>query len=364
MGNWGVAQSVKHVLALRLARIPVTRHARAKISAAVCHPATGYMCYRDGAGNPKCRDPNPPPPPDPTTIVQTQVVTETYQPPSHATTSQAVQTGAVLGSETKKSVGAIVGGVVAGVIAVVVLVLGFIFWRRRQTSETPATGTQPNYPPAPPNTNQYNIAGAVPPTPNSGDPFLTPMGQHQNLGVSYPNGTPAPGTPPSGSNSGTGPYDASHYSGLPEPQQNEMDGSAMPLSTPRSDLTHPHLLPMSIVHSQQPQPQPQTSDARPWSGYAQSSGVSPAPYVESNNSQPGGWTAPANNGWTNPPPQTQVYATPLYAGQSDTGAGRPPSTAPRSPPMSPPLPDVYGGMAAGGSEGGGMPVGVAPRVDV
>ncbi|KAG8746984.1 hypothetical protein FRC10_002783 [Ceratobasidium sp. 414] len=433
----GVAQSVKPVLVLLLARIPVTRHVQAKISAAVCHPATGYICFRDNAGNAKCRDPNPPPPttapepsstfippppppqtteaetstyvpppppPDPTTIVvsitRTQVVTETHQAtqtplptptpqptwtfqpgsssPSRAagsaTTSQPVQTDAVLGSQTKKNVGAIAGGVVAGVVAVVILVGALIFWRRRQTSETPATGAQPNYPPAPPNTNQYNPTGAIPPTPNSGDPFLTPMGQHQNLGVSYLNGAPAPGTPPSGSNSGTGPHNASQYSGLPELQQNEMSGFAMPAPMPRYSSSHPRPLPMSVEHSQQPQPQ--TPNARPWSSYAQPHGVNPAPYVESNNSRTGGWAAPENNGWANPPPQAQAgYAVPPYAGQPNTGPGRPPSTVyqpsshlayspPGSPPMSPPLPDVYGGMAAGGSGGGGLPAGAAPPVNV
>ncbi|KAG9084186.1 hypothetical protein FS749_005419 [Ceratobasidium sp. UAMH 11750] len=254
-----------------------------------CCP-TGYQCYRDAAGNPLCRNPNPPPPtssdppepsttyvpppppptteqetstyvppppppPDTRTVViqttQTQVVTQTYQvtqtswptqppqqtrtfppsssSPSRGTTSQAVQTGAVLGSETKTSVGAIAGGVVAGVVAVVVLILALVFWRRRQAKQAAATNVQPPPPPPPPNTvppnpNPFISTGAVPPTPNSGDPFLTPMGQHQNLGVSYFNGVPASTNPPSGSNSGTGPYNASHYSGLPEPQQNEMSG--------------------------------------------------------------------------------------------------------------------------------------------
>ncbi|KAG8712615.1 hypothetical protein FRC08_014298 [Ceratobasidium sp. 394] len=244
-----------------------------------CCP-TGHQCYRDAIGNANCRDPNPPPPPPP---------------------------------DTKTNVGAIAGGVVAGVTAVVALVLAFIFWRRGQAKEAPATNVQP--PPAPPNTvppnpSPFNPTGAVPPTPNSGDPFLTPMGQHQNLGVSYFNGAPAPANPPSGSNSGVGPYNASHYSGLPEPQQSKTSGSTVPMPMPRYDSTHPHPLPMTIVHTGQ-QPQPQTPNARPWSGYTQSSG----PYAENNNSQSSGW-APANNGWASPPPQTLAgSASPPYADQ-------------------------------------------------
>ncbi|KAG9099854.1 hypothetical protein FRC06_004771, partial [Ceratobasidium sp. 370] len=399
-----------------------------------CCP-TGYQCYRDAAGNAKCRNPNappstsseppepsttyvpppppdtseaetstyvpPPPPPDTQTIVipttRTQVVTQTYQvtqtsqpaqtpqptfqpgsssssrATSSARTSQAVQTGAVIGSNTKTNVGAIAGGVVAGVVAIVVLVLVIIFWRRHQRAgETPAAGPQPNYPPVPPNTNQHNPSGLVPPTPNSGDPFLTPMGQHQNLGVSYFNGAPVPGSLPSGSNSGTGPYNISPYSGLPEPQQNEMSGSALPM--PRYDLTHPHPLPMTVVHSQQPQPQ--MPSARPWSGYVQPPGVNPAPYADSNNSQPSGWAAPTNNGWASPPPQGGNVSPP-HADQSSASVGvaRPPSTVyqpsshlayspPASPPGSPPVPDVYGGMAASGSGGGGLPAGAAPPMNV
>ncbi|KAG9085732.1 hypothetical protein FS749_004143 [Ceratobasidium sp. UAMH 11750] len=323
-----------------------------------CCP-TGYQCYRDTAGNAKCRDPNPPPPPPPDTRT-----TQTYQ-----VTSQAVQTGAFLGSETQTNVGAIAGGVVAGVIAVVVLVLALVFWRRRQAKEAPATNVQP--PLAPPNPSPFNPAGAIPSTPNSGDPFLTPMGQHQNLGVSYFNGAPAPTNPPSGSNSGTGPYNASHYSGLPEPQQNKTNGSAVPMPMPRYDSTHPQPLPMTIVHSQQPQPQ--TPNARPWSGYTQSS----EPYAENNNSQSSGWRAPANNEWTSPPPQTLAgSAGSPYAEQSGASAGSPPSTVnqpsshlaqspPGSPPGSLPLPDIYAsGMTAGASGGSGLPPGAAPPMNV
>ncbi|KAG9082011.1 hypothetical protein FRC06_005284 [Ceratobasidium sp. 370] len=271
-------------------RVAVQRDSSVARAEAAAGVATGHQCYRDAAGNVMCRNPNappftsskppevpppppdtseaetstyvpPPPPPDTQTIVipttRTQVVTQTYQvtqtsqpaqtpqptfqpgsssssrATSSARTSQAVQTGAVIGSNTKTNVGAIAGGVVAGVVAIVVLVLVIIFWRRHQRAgETPATGAQPSYPPVPPNTNQHNPSGLVPPTPNSGDPFLTPMGQHQNLGVSYFNGGLVPG-----SNSGAGPYNISHYSGLPEPQHNEMSGSAMPM--PPYDLTHP-----------------------------------------------------------------------------------------------------------------------------
>jgi hypothetical protein len=211
---------------------------------------------------------------------------------------------------------------------VIVLVIIVVVLRRKNANQAPSmdTGAQPVIPVTPANPDQYNSA-PVPPTPGSGDPFLTPMGQHQNLGASYFNGMPQPGSPAplSGSASGTGSgMYASQYSGLPEPQQNDMSGggmTAMPM--PRYDSTHPHPLAMSIVHSQQPEPD--NGGARPWSGYASglpSPGANPGVstyggYAESNNTHPSGWTNPTVN-------SNMGYANQVPAGEP--GPGRPPST--------------------------------------
>ncbi|KAG9121735.1 hypothetical protein FRC07_002188, partial [Ceratobasidium sp. 392] len=397
------------------------RVAQAEVAA---RRATGYQCYRDSTNAAKCRDPNPPPPttsytppepsttyvpptstteeetstyqpppPDPTTVVvsttrtviQTYPTTQTVQASASSasratssganTTSRAVETGAVIGAQTTKAnTGAIVGGVVAGVVAIVLLVIIIIVLRRRSKSETPSTGAQSAYPPVPPKPSQYNEAGMAPPTPGSGNPFLTPMAQNQNLGASYFGGVAAPGSPvtttPSGSNSGTGPYNAPHYSGLPEPQQNAIGGFGTAMPTPRYDSSHPHPLPMTIVHSQQPQNSSGGSVSRPWSGYVPPPTANSAPYAESNNSQPSAWAVPTNNS-TSPPPQ-MGYANPPYADQSGSRPGRPASTVYQpsshvaySPPGSPPLPEVYGGMAPSGSGGvGGLPPGAAPPANM
>ncbi|KAG9094924.1 hypothetical protein FRC06_010335 [Ceratobasidium sp. 370] len=91
---------------------------------------------------------------------------------------------------------------------------------------------------------------------------------------------------------------------------------------------------MTVEHAQRPQ----TSITRP-------SGLNLVPYAENNNSRPSGWTVPTGNGWESPPHGRN--ASPPYA---------------RSPPRSPLLPEVYGGIAAGrsGGGGGGLPVGAPP----
>ncbi|KAG8746982.1 hypothetical protein FRC10_002781 [Ceratobasidium sp. 414] len=389
VGNWGVARSVKPVLVPPLARIPVTRYAQTKHSAVV---TTGYICYRDAAGNAKCRDPNPPEPDTTSTtivvqttevvtqtyqVTQTQVLTRTFQASSssasRATSSAtATQTGTTLASEIKTNVGEIAGGAAAGVVAIVVLILAIVLWYRQKAIKASTAGAQPDYPAVPPNANQYNpAAGAVPPTPNSGDPFLPPMNQHQNLSVSRFNPTPgSPAMTAPSINSGTGPYSASHYSGLPEPQQNAMSRSAAPTPIPQHDPGRPRPLPMTVEHSQLPQ----TPSTRQWSGYAQPSGANLVPYAESNNSQPSGSMDLTNNGWGSPPQARN--ASPLHTGRpgSSAGAAGSPSATYQyspymahsplgSPPRSPPLPEVYGGMADGGSGGGGLPTGTTPPVD-
>ncbi|QRV93881.1 transmembrane protein [Ceratobasidium sp. AG-Ba] len=377
-----------------------------------CCP-TGYQCYRDSSNAPMCRNPDPPtptptptpsptstyvpPPPDPTSeastyvpppeittriiqTTQTQVVTQTVQVSSStpravtstrlSTSSQPIQTNAAIGASTKSNVGAIAGGVAAGVVAIVAIIIIVIVVLRRNKKQQETPSPQPVLPVVPPPV-QYNesTSGGIPHTPGSGDPFLTPMAQHQNLGVSYFGGAPPPGSPGPTveTGSGSGPYNASQYSGLPEPQQNEM--SAMTMPQPRYDSTHPRPLPMTIIHSQRPESSDGGNANRPWSGYvppaAAAAAAAAAPYAGSNNSQPSAWTAPTNNsGLASPPPQAPAqpaYTSPPYT----DGPGRPPSTVYQpsshlaySPPASPPPPDVYGGMAPSGSSG--LPPGAAP----
>ncbi|KAG8737520.1 hypothetical protein FRC12_017134 [Ceratobasidium sp. 428] len=371
-----------------------------------CCPA-GYVCDRDNSGNVKCRDPNPPPPPPtppppppspspsppppppppptpkPSTVTVTQTailtMTQTFTASSTAqstsrptapgetssgttTVRQAAETdSSSLGSETKINTGAVAGGVTAGAIIVVGLVVLFIIWRRRKNKETPTAGPQSSYPPASPQFNQYNAAGVVPPTPGRGDPFLTPMGQHQNFGASYFNGA-APGifatAMSSGSHSGSSPPNTSQYSGLPELQQANTARSNTPMLVPRSELHQPRPLAMSVERIQRTQSSDIGNVARPWSAYAPSPGTNPAPYAESNNSQPSAWAAQTG------------YASPPYADHS--GPGRPASTVYQpsshvaySPPGSPAFPEAYGSMTGPGKGGGGgLPPGAASPVNV
>ncbi|KAG8712417.1 hypothetical protein FRC08_014634 [Ceratobasidium sp. 394] len=195
-----------------------------------------------------------------------------------------------------------------GVIIVVLSIVVVITWYHQRANKSPATNAQPDCPPVPPNTNQY---GAVLPTTGSGDPFHIPMVQHQNLGVSHLNSTPTPSSPvttaPSGTISDAGPSHVSHYTGLPELQQNPMSGSPSLTPIPQHDSSRPHQLPI----------------ARPWSGFAaQPSGVNQVRYAEGNSSQPSGWGNPTDGKWESLPRTRN--ASPQYAGRSssDGAAGR------------------------------------------
>ncbi|KAG9081220.1 hypothetical protein FRC06_005712, partial [Ceratobasidium sp. 370] len=207
----------------------------------------------------------------------------------------------------------------------------------------------------------------IPPTPSSGDHFLRPMVQRQDFGVPHFNGAPAPGslapTTPSDFGSDTGLHDGSHYSGLPEPQENAASGPTMDMPTPRYNSSHPRPLPMTVEHVQQAQ----TPIARP-------PRVNLVPYAENDNSRPGGWTAPTGNEWESPP---QVRnASPLHASQpgSSVGVRRLPPIHQSSshvanlplgsPSRSPPLPEIYGGIAVdrGGGGGGESPVRTLPPI--
>ncbi|CEL58826.1 hypothetical protein RSOLAG1IB_08855 [Rhizoctonia solani AG-1 IB] len=176
-------------------------------------------------------------------------------------TAQTSETGAVLVPQPQSAtnVGAIAGGTVAGLVALVVLLIFLIVWRRKQSSSNEEVQVpQAVYEPG--SGSLYNHAyspGAVPPTPATGDPFLTPMSQHKNVGVSY-FGSNATGSL-SGSNS------IPRYTGLPEPQNGESTGSAIAaysLPVPRHDIHQPRPLPMSVTPMRE-----NATDARSWSGF-------------------------------------------------------------------------------------------------
>jgi hypothetical protein len=361
------------------------------------------------------------PPPELSTVIisttRTQVVTQTYQVSNtvtsltrssngaaiSGTTTQAGGTGAVLYgfnilsvlihgtqlaflysvAKSSTNVGAIAGGTAAGVIVIVAIVILLILWRRKRASETQAIA-DPQHPFAygPSSAPVYHSPGVVPPTPGTGDPFLTPMGQHQNLGVSYFAGA----TPASPGPSGTGSGPMSQYTGLPEPQQSDVTGAAagvVAMPVPRHDAHHPRPLPMSVSPMQGAGAD--AGSPRPWSGYASgppSSGPNAgayAGYAESNNSgtQPSRWSSPmavnTNAGYASP---NLEYANPgtAYRGGPEISDTAPstvyqPSThagghddayALRTPPGSPPPSGAYGGMI--GTGGNGLPSGAAPPV--
>lgn len=240
---------------------------------------------------------------------------------------------------------------------------------------------------APP-VQQYGAAGAMPPTPGTGDPFLTPMAQSQNLGVSYFNdGTASPG--PSGTNS------ASQYSGLPEPQYADNAGgmgmgmgaaAGMAMPTPRRDSYQPRPLPMSVTpingNNNNNNNNSGTDSTRPWSGYLASqppAGMSQGAYMHSPEiqSEPSGWSNPTssmntgyapygggavNAGYGQDRPAQGGAASTMY--QPSSHGGYDESLLARSPPppASPP-PDVYGGMASSSAyptgKEGGLPSGAA-----
>ncbi|KAG9089519.1 hypothetical protein FRC06_001508 [Ceratobasidium sp. 370] len=376
-----------------MTRVVVQRGSNVARAEAAARAATGYECYRDSAGDPKCRDPDPLQEPDSSTriivIQTTQVITQIYQvtqtplptqtqlqtresqasgSSSSRTTScaTATHTGATRNSETKANVAAIAGGAAAGVVSVVLLILATIIWHR-QKAKIAATRAKHAYPSVPPNADQH---GAIPLTPGSSASFLRPTDQHQNLSVPHFNGVPAHGSPVPAAPSG--PYNASHYSVLPEPQLNAMNGPAMPAPVPRCDSSRPHPLPMTIEHIKHPQ----TPIARPGSGHTRPSSANPVPYAEHNISQSSGWTTPADNEWESPP--QAMNGSPPHANQPSADAGarrllsmlyKPSShvvhSLSRSPSRSPALPEAHDNMAAGGNGGGDgeLPVGAPPLMD-
>jgi hypothetical protein len=229
--------------------------------------ASGYVCYRDTFGEPMCASSY-----ESTSLIEPNtrdvrptipIYTTTSLPPAtfvHTVTAQQSATGSSSwssGSNSTPNTGAIAGGVIAGVIALVAIIAVVVLWRRKRPdgeTQHPSAHHQPN--------SLAHNTSTVPPTPGTGDPFLTPMAQHQNSGASYFSG-PGPASP--------GP---SEYNGLPEPQQSHTVGGTMAMPIPRHD--HHRSLSMSMDQVQR------TEAARPQSGLgsgAPNSGLNEVPYA-------------------------------------------------------------------------------------
>lgn len=301
------------------------------------------------------------------------------------------------------------GGSVAGVVAFGALILIIAFWIRRranganeaqaQAQAQSYLSPQPQYPQSPPpGAPGASYPGTIPPTPGTADPFLTPMGQAQNLGVSY-----FPGAPMSSGASAAASVPTTQYAGLPEPQQ--LDDARLTTGTPympmplHDDLPRP--ISMNVAPMQGNWSDGSSANGRPWSGFA--SGPPPpglnanafVGYTESTHSgqDPSRWSGPSmvgtgpayanlnpgfaipNPGYAGPNPGSMPGPVPGpgLAGASapvrDNSNLRPPfpldepdngtstvylpssrasgyddTYAMHSPPGSPPPPGVYGGM--------------------
>ncbi|KAH7339377.1 hypothetical protein B0J17DRAFT_358606 [Rhizoctonia solani] len=389
-----------------------------------CCP-TGNVCSRDSAGEPVCNSPNvqtstsvvsvppsilssttapavtatqqvtssftPPPPPTTTRISTSQTLVTSAPhssaeattashlstrpgsnpPETHDQSSRTVQpsgSGAVFAqSQSTTNVGAIAGGTVAGVVALVAILILLIIWRRKQSSggpdaETPAVGLGDE-----PSHNHAYSPDAVPPTPGTVDPFLTPMSQHPNPGISYFTG--AVDRPISGTSS------TPHYTGLPEPQHSDDMGTAIgtiAMPVPRHDIHHPHPLPMSVTPLREPTPD--SPPVRVWSGFgSRPSSGQYAAYAGGNApyQSPSGWsnheTTNTNSAYSNPPSAINAYSPTLPPRAPSTvyqpaseGGGYNGNHDMYSPPASP-LPDsLY--PRAFAENLGGLPGGAAPPV--
>ncbi|CAE6462775.1 hypothetical protein ACGC1H_007247 [Rhizoctonia solani] len=330
-----------------------------------CCP-TGFVCSRDLVNEPLCIDPN--------AQTTTSILPSRYSTRPGASsigtktaqTPQASGPGAIFAqSRSSTNAGAIAGGTVAGVMAVALLAVVFIIWRRKQSngaadSEIPTAG-----PASGPSNNHAYSPDAVPPTPGTVDPFLTPMTQHPNPGVSY---FASPADKPTG-DTGSSP----HYTGLPEPQQGDDTGvtvgsSSMPV--PQHDLHHPHPLPMSVTPLRK-----STADsgpARVWSGFISNPSTPSGQnaHGDNNTPTPSGWSNPegtnTNSAYSGTPSTSNAYgSTPTPRAPSTVY--QPPSVGGHSgnrdlysPPASPPPESLYPRAFAGNL--GGLPDGAAPPV--
>ncbi|CAE7134324.1 unnamed protein product [Rhizoctonia solani] len=257
---------------------------------------TGFVCSRDPTNQPLCSDPNaqtgtptsaqPSPTTTRTAISHTPPTTQTDQPivPGGGQTGTSVQatgtaqttqyggSGDTLApSKSTTNAGAIAGGTVAGVVALALIVMFLVVWRRRKpsgaaNSETPVGDEHPAS--GPPYNNEYS-PDVAPPTPVTADPFLTPMNQQPNVGVSYFAGPNRPDRPAS---AGSSP----HYTGLPEPQHGDGMGvavgtTAMPV--PRHNLHDSRSLSMTVTPVRTPSPE---SGPNRLSGFMPPSGLNAA----------------------------------------------------------------------------------------
>ncbi|CAE6462766.1 unnamed protein product [Rhizoctonia solani] len=191
-----------------------------------CCPA-GNICYRNNVTNePMCRDPNA----QTTTLVgSTPRVTRASEtgkapPPQPQSTTNA---------------GAIASGTIAGVVTLAAIIIFTVIWRRRKQGRDNSAGNTTGGLGAGTSKDHAYSSGAVPPTPSTADPFLTPMNQNPNPGVSY-----FAGAPPSVTSS------VPQYSGLPEPQHSGEVTPSIRASaahvTPH-DAHHPHSISMSVT---------------------------------------------------------------------------------------------------------------------
>ncbi|CAE6441453.1 unnamed protein product [Rhizoctonia solani] len=295
----------------------------------------------------------------------------------HSRTTGTIQTppatgaGAALSqSSSTANVGAIAGGTVAGVVVLVAMLVFLIFWRRKQSSGGADSEKPPDGPGVGTSHNHAYTPDAIPPNPGTVDPFLTPMNQHPNPGVSYFGGLMD--RPASGAGSGAG--SAPQYTGLPEPQHGDDLGPAVGTSTmpiPRHSIHHPYPLPMSVTPLRESIADSDTP--RTWSGFGSrpSSGQNTAyggggvPYQS-----PSGWsnheTTNPGSAYSNPPGTTNSYAStppprvPSTVYQLSEGGEYNGNRSIYSPPASPPPESLYPRSFAG--DFGGLPGGAAPPV--
>ncbi|CUA75407.1 hypothetical protein RSOLAG22IIIB_05880 [Rhizoctonia solani] len=338
--------------------------------------ATGFVCSRDSAGEPLCSDPNahtatsiPAPQPTTTHVEITQTVIAPTTDPLEP--SQTGGLGTIFPQSTsKKNVGAIAGGTVTGVVVLVAMLVFLILWRRKQPngttdSEVPAGGPAVT---GPSEKDAYSPS-TVPPTPGTVNPFLTPMNQHPNPGISY---FPGPvDKPPVERPTSIG--SSTHYTGLPEPQHGDDMGVAVgatPTPVPRHDLHHPYPLPMTVTSLRDPSID--SGPTRVWSGFI----PSPSPPAGQNAAR-GGGTTPIPSGWSchegtntnsmysNPPGASTAYGStpppraPSTIYQAPEGERYTGNHEPYSPPASPPPESLYPRAFA---TLGGLPGGAAPPV--
>ncbi|CAE6432906.1 hypothetical protein BN14_03813 [Rhizoctonia solani AG-1 IB] len=172
-----------------------------------------------------CRDPYAPTSTSVASTSRSTQANETERPPAPQ-------------PQSSTNTGAIAGGIVAGVVALVAVIGCFVLWKRGKHGKDNGTSAPASVPGGGPSQAHAYSLGAVPPTPGTANPFLTPMSQHPNSGASYFGG------PSNGASS------ASQYTGLPEPQHGDGVASSTGMSVvqvPQQHTEYPHSLRMSVT---------------------------------------------------------------------------------------------------------------------